>query len=387
MFRTISDRLSRSGNAGTSGGDANAVEAVHNARIIDRIRTAHLERLTDLTRAQVLYHRTRYDFDDSLIPEDLPPKRLGRLELLGHLLTTPYGVIEVNEPNMVSRWLELAAQVAAIRVRGLFTGRRAGIVAYCIGLTDPVAYLHNHKHIPPVLGRLLSHVTERLIIARMDRLAFGTSGSLDLYRSTVGGSRIDAKARVFEALPCPCRCLADSDVERVPETVLFIGAFDERKGVRQMLRLWEELERIRPQTRFHLIGKGRLQAEVEAWAAGRSNVTVDIDPPRAAIHRALRESTALMLLSQRIGEWREQIGLPILEALSHGCEVITTPETGLAAWLQTHGHVVLDSTGAGAARTVAERLTSARRAEQVLADLPTTDMRIEADRWLMAGES
>ena len=109
-----------------------------------------------------------------------------------------------------------------------------------------------------------------------------------------------------------------------------------------------------------------------------------LDPPREQIHRALRENSVLVLLPQK-----EQLGLPILEALSHGCEVVTNSETGLAAWLAAHGHGVLppDSSAEAVADAIAMALDRAALREGSLKDLPTTDQRIEADRWLATGGS
>jgi hypothetical protein len=39
--------------------------------------------------------------------------------------------------------------------------------------------------------------------------------------------------------------------------------------------------------------------------------------------------------------WREQLGLPILEGLSHGSRIVTASETGLAPDLSRDGHFVI----------------------------------------------
>jgi glycosyltransferase involved in cell wall biosynthesis len=105
------------------------------------------------------------------------------------------------------------------------------------------------------------------------------------------------------------------------------------------------------------------------------------------VHEVLRQSAVLVLLSQPIGGWREQIGLPILEGLSHGCEVVATSETGVADWLAARGHAVVPP-GAGP-EVVADRLDEALRRAPTrrgsLSDLPRTDQRLAADRWLMTG--
>ena len=91
-----------------------------------------------------------------------------------------------------------------------------------------------------------------------------------------------------------------------------------------------------------------------------------------------------VLLSQPTPTWREQVGLPVVEGLAHGCTVVTTTETGLAGWLAAHGHEVLPP-GApdGEVAAAVDRALGRRRpAGDVLADLPAADGRLAADRWM-----
>jgi len=133
-----------------------------------------------------------------------------------------------------------------------------------------------------------------------------------------------------------------------------------------------------------MIGTGRLQAEVETWARGREDVTLELDPPRDRIHEVLRNRPVVILLSQRVGTWREQIGLPVLEGIAHGCEVVTTTETGLADWLESHGHSVVAPTtpALGIARHIDGALDRRATRSGSLAELPAVDQRIAADRWM-----
>ena len=93
----------------------------------------------------------------------------------------------------------------------------------------------------------------------------------------------------------------------------------------------------------------------------------------------------VVLLSQRRPRWREQVGLPIVEALAHGCNVLTTRETGLAEWLADHGHRVLPngSDVSAISRALVEVLLGQRDSTQVLAALPAVDGRLTADTWLV----
>jgi glycosyltransferase involved in cell wall biosynthesis len=359
-------------------------------RIYASLRTAHLERFREMAPAQVRFHRTRYDYDESLADPDAVPRRASRLGVVAELARRPYRVVEVNEPLMPERWPDLAAQIAAARLRGLLSRRRELVVAYCIGRTDPAEELHRRWRVPGRLARPMARLAVALLVRGMDRLAFGTTGAMELYADYVGPARLDRVARLFEALPAPCECRAGDTARARPGTLVFLGAFDERKGITRVMAAWDELTGRGTALRLHIMGTGPLAGEVESWAAGRPEVTLDIEPSRAHIHEVLRDSAALILLSQRVGPWREQIGLPIVEALGHGCEVIASSETGLAGWLRAHGHAVLDPRAEPGqlADVIATVLAAPRPAATVLADLPRSDRRIAADAWLMsaAGE-
>ena len=226
-----------------------------------------------------------------------------------------------------------------------------------------------------------------LLVRCTDRLAFATDDSFEMYRRYVGTAALAARARVFEALPSPCSCLSNGSLEPRPPQVLFVGGLIERKGVQQTMEAWDAFHARQPDATFRMVGKGRLEDQVVAWADGRPEVTVTIDPPRDEIHGVLRQSAVLLLLSQPHGYWREQIGLPILEGLSHGCEIVTTSETGLARWLAGHEHGVVApaATADEVADSIAAALDRAAHRRGSLDDLPPTDQRFAADRWMMTG--
>jgi glycosyltransferase involved in cell wall biosynthesis len=357
-------------------------------RIYASLRSTHLERFREMVPAFVMFHRTRYDYDESLIDPLAVPRRASRLGVVAELIRRPYRVIEVNEPIMVDRWPDLLAQVAAARLRGVLSRRRELVVAYCIGLGDPAEDLSRRSRLPLWLTRPIARVVMTVLVSCMDRLAFGTLGARELYASYVPAARLDRVSRVFEALPAPCGCLEGCTDRLQPSTLVFLGAFDERKGIERLMQGWDELGSRGSEMRLHAMGTGQLAGKVTEWASGRTDVTLDIDPPRPLIHQVLREGTALILLSQRVGPWREQVGLPIVEALSHGCEVIASSETGLATWLAQHGHVVVDPLAGPTelADVIAGVLGAPRPAATVLSDLPRSDQRIAADAWLMSDD-
>lgn len=365
-------------------GPGAAMRSPRRVRLYDFIRTVHLERLAQMAPADVLYRNTRYDFDASLLPDQDPPRAMGRMATVRHLLRTSYDYAEVNEPLLRPRWWDLAAQIAAMRVRGRLTGRRTVIGAYCIGLRDPVASHRGRKRLPPRLDAVYCRWMLRRLVRGMDRLAFGTGAARTALEAYVDPALVDPRARDFPALPAPCECLADHHEQPEPDRILFVGAFDQRKGIEQLLQLWDAVG-ADAGPRLHLIGKGPLLDTVVAWAEGRPEVELTIDPPRAEIHQAYRRASVVILLSQRIGDWREQVGLPIVEGLSHGCSIVTTTETGIAGWLAEHGHTVLDpsTTPAEGARALIAAAARAPGRAAVLATMPERDSRIDADDWLM----
>jgi glycosyltransferase involved in cell wall biosynthesis len=169
--------------------------------------------------------------------------------------------------------------------------------------------------------------------------------------------------------------------------VTFVGAFDERKGLRQLLAAWPQVLEARPGTPLRLLGKGGLARLALDAQDAYDDVTVLLDPERSAIHEAMRSSKVVVLLSQPSATWREQVGLPIVEGLSHGCEIVTTTETGLADWLREHGHQVLDARTSGPAEVAAavhRSLDADRTPADVVTDLPPEDGRLAADRWMFA---
>jgi glycosyltransferase involved in cell wall biosynthesis len=363
-----------------------AAGTVTRIRVYTNLRTAHLERFPSMVPARTFYTGTRYDFDAGLVDPANPPVRVTRPGAVRELLRRHYAVVELNEPDMVREWPFLLAQLGAVRLRGLLSRQRSAVVAYCIGVTEPAVALGRRWRLPRPIARPVARLVMTLLVCGSDRLAFGTTRSQAMYESWVGQHRLAARARMFEALPSACDCRATTGEVRTPTEALFVGKLTDRKGVRQLMRAWDVVRRNHAWATLRILGKGDLEVQVGAWAADRPDVVVELDPPRQAVHRALRCSGVLICLSQPAPD-PEQIGLPIVEGLSHGCEVVATSETGLARWLQEHGHGVVapDAPAERVAAEVAAAFTRATERHGSLADLPRDDQRIAADRWLMTG--
>jgi len=348
-------------------------------RLYDSVRTAHLERAHEQVPATIVFRTRRYDFDAGLARGlDLVPGRA--LSMVVTLARSAVSVLEVNEPLMRSGLGRSALAVLTVRATAALRRRPVRVVSYAIENRDPFA--------PPPGGRLRSRIRRaaevrlsRFVAASLDRLAFGTADAEQLYAAVLGRQLAGTTTELVPALPAPCGC---PDGVRHPDGVLFLGALDERKGVRLLLEAWPELARVHPAAHLTVVGKGPLESAVRALADADDRVQLVVDPPRSGVHAALRRAAVLVLLSQPRPTWREQVGLPLVEALAHGVAVVTTTETGLSTWLSGHGHTVLAPTASPAevAKSIAGALVARRSAASVVADLPAVDGRLAADSWL-----
>jgi glycosyltransferase involved in cell wall biosynthesis len=348
-------------------------------RFYPLVRTAHLERAQDLAPATTLYFGQRFDFDPSLALGRPDFLRVGLTGALRHLIQSPPTHLEVPEPLWI-RYLphSFMLQVVA-KVSAWTRGTRATVVTYAIENAWAEG-LPQSLHQSQLLRRACS-LTFRTLTKLVDRIAFGTPAAQDSY-AVIGGPawQHTRESRLVPALPSPCKCGTPT---KAPATALFLGSLEQRKGVPELLQAWPEVSSLLPSAQLTILGKGPLLQEVAIWARDRPEVRVIVDPGRDVIHAELRRHHALVLLSQSEGNWREQLGLPILEGLAHGCRIVTTSETGLAQWLTDHSHLVLSpaSRPSEIARCIALALTTS--SGDVCQALPLTDGRVEADRWLL----
>ncbi|OMH31370.1 glycosyltransferase [Tersicoccus sp. Bi-70] len=350
-------------------------------RVYESVRTAHLERAAALRPASILYRVRRYDFDAALA-DGLPLVQAGPLRTARLLWGSAPRELEVNEPLMLSAVPAAALAVAAVRVSDLFRRRpRTRVVSYAIGNADPFPPPSASAGLKSRVRRVGERALAHWLWHRLDVVVFGTDGARETYRRALGTTR--ARLLTVPALPEPCSCAAmegTHDGDRAGR-VLFLGALSERKGVDLLLQAWPVVRRARPDARLRIVGKGALQGTVEAAAATDPSIEVLIDPPRARIHVELAAAAVLALPSQPSRTWREQVGLPIVEALAHGTRVVTTTETGLADWLTEHGHRVVDGHADAAvlADALIAALASGPSPDEVRAGLPARDGRLAAD--------
>jgi glycosyltransferase involved in cell wall biosynthesis len=292
-------------------------------------------------------------------------------------------VVEINEPFMREGVMYGAAAVLACEYLTRVRRCRVRVVTYAIENLEPAMLSRASSPREWVLGRV-HRLLARYVGLHLSRICFGTRGSEVLYSAWLDTIGSRAVRRLIEALPSQCRCLASAPARRA--SVAFVGAFEERKGVFNLMEAWPRIARSDRQIRLTIAGKGKLMPIVKEFSESWDNVEFVCDPPRSRIHSILSGAAVLVLFSQRVVGWREQIGLPILEGLAHGCTIVTSAETGLSEWLRHNGHTVL-SAGAGSAelaRAISTAVLQSAEHPVTTGALPGVDGRLAAERWLYA---
>jgi len=297
-------------------------------------------------------------------------------------------VFEVPEPLWMRFLSALAVLVLSWRLGGALRGRRRTTVTYAMELAPLATLLGGGRRVPRWLVRAAAFVIGAFTAASFDRIGFASPTARDLYRSLPFVGRV--RSRLVLELPAPARGVERGAVHRAAAgaDVAFVGLLAPRNGVRALLRAWEVVERARPDRSLAVIGGGDLEHEVSRWAARRPASRIATGQlPRAVVVATLAEVPVLAAPSIPDGRWIEQVGLPIKEALSQGCTVVTTRQTGLADWLDGHGHRVLAvDTGLveSLARALLDAMTDPLPRSDVLGSLPAVEGRERSHGWLHA---
>lgn len=341
-------------------------------------RTAHVERLR-AGHDQLLYRRASYDFDESVASGALV-RRATRREMFKEILRSSPQVVEVNEPLQMSAWLTTFVALAAVRLQ---RRRKIRVVSYAIENADIGAAFAHRFNLPRPIGRIVVKIVASLLYNSVDRICFGTDGAEKNYADIVGLGKFNRPSR-NKVIGLPARSQPLST--RPDGVVVFVGSLEKRKGVLQLLDACDLLIKQTSIT-LRIVGSGPLDGQVAQFAASRDWVEIRSGLPRDQVLAAYSDAKVAVLLSQRLPEWREQVGLPIIEALASGLEVVTTTETGLATWLRAAGHRVVDADAPSAviASAISSALKDNRSAETVVSALPKRDGRLEAGEWLLEG--
>lgn len=254
-------------------------------------------------------------------------------------------LLEVAEPLWTAEWVRALRYVLLARV--LRSRRRRGRVAvatYAIENLDAAARLRrlpDRAVLGPLVSRLHVLATGASLLL-LDAVVFGTTGAAENHRRAFGWALRRTRWAVLPPRLGPCSVcgVVDAGSTREP-TVLFLGAPSPRKGFAPLMAAWARSGAAERGWRLLVADPEGAQEHADL----PDGVTVRVAPPRAEVHALLRRAAVVAMPSVPRPGWREQIGLPLVEGLAHGCRVVTTTETGLAPDLRDHPGVVLTVPG------------------------------------------
>lgn len=356
--------------------------AVASIRIRPELRAAQVKRAALMTPATTLYFDEKYDLGHSSLSSAFV--KVNFLQALRFLALSDASILEVPEPLWLRFLPKNIVLAACWKASGIVRRRERLIVTYAIENNALKDLLSPRKRIPGFVLRLAEFCVGLLVRCIIDRIAYGSSAAASLYESLPGVRTIPSA--LIQELPAAASTHIDS--QPVDQRVaLFVGELDRRKGVVHLMSAWPAVEQALPSARLVIVGSGRLTKEVQTWCQLKPTSRIFAGfVEHEELPKLLNTSTVLLAPSCRDGRWREQIGLPIVEALAAGLTVVTTDETGLAKWLAEHGHFVIRSGEvARELAVVAEKaLRSPLRKNEVRNSLPEVAGRIRADSWLHA---
>jgi glycosyltransferase involved in cell wall biosynthesis len=110
---------------------------------------------------------------------------------------------------------------------------------------------------------------------------------------------------------------------------LFIGQFEERKGVHDLLDAFARLGDVGAE--FRVVGNGALEDEIRARAGSIPGLSIAGYVPQTELPRELARARLLVLPSITLPEGKEPWGLVVNEAMHAGLPVVATDSLGAAA--------------------------------------------------------
>lgn len=350
-------------------------------RLVPELRAVHLTRYRETTPALLLYFTENYD----LAGEDVPPeiRKVALRDLPGLFWRSECTFLEAPEPLWMRFLPRGAAIVALFKATGLLRGRRRRVGTYAMENNDLPTLIGGRRSVPALAVRLFSTALGLYMRLMIDRIVFASEGSRAVYTSIPGVDAIESTT--IEELPT---AVESDDADVLALSACFVGVLETRKGILALMEAWERVEQQLPTAHLDVVGPGEHADAVREWV-DRAPATRRLlgQLPRHEVLSLLARTQVLAAPSLPDGRWREQIGLPIKEALSNGLTVVTTHQTGLAGWLRGHGHRVVELEGEGSlagrlSGALIDALTGPLERPLVRASLPAVEGRYASDSWL-----
>ena len=346
-------------------------------RFVPDLRSTDFERSRNPEGRVLVYGTAKGDLDRSSMTGEV--RQVNLLTAWTWAFRRRWTVVELAEPLWLRALLMTYSIGLAVRLCDRLYGRRTLVVTYAIENNDPVRLF---RLFPLPARRLVTTAIRWIGGLVYDRIAFGSPAAELCYRaSRVLPASCDT-AHFLELQPL-CHCRPDEAADK--GSVVFVGAFEERKGVPDLLAAWSTLPAAERAWTLTIGGAGPLADEVQLAADNDPTIDVRGRLDRNDVHAVLRRASVFVLPSRHDKRWCEQIGLSVVEALSHGCRIVATPDTGLAPWLREQGNVVLPpgftpgDVAAGIVRAIEGGASS-----DPGRGLPPQDNRILAEDWMYA---
>lgn len=352
------------------------------AKLYHTVRSAHVERNATTSPAWILYTRHSYDFDPELNVQSSYLNRVSMWTAERTIRSLGIRRVEINEPFMVATWPLIAVFLFQRARRRHRMG--TSIVVYAIANHAPQDAISAKFKIPHSVSRIIARCFVSLVLKRSSRICFGTGAAHTAYRDLLGEEwePIEKRSRVIEMLPASA-----GDCRKNGGSFLFLGELSGRKGLDRILAAWPRVRREVKGSVLLVVGAGPLESDVVERAKVDDSIQFFGLAHREDVREILSKAQVVVMPSRASPGWREQVGLPLLEGWAHGCELVTTADTGIAESLRTNGHQVLpqDYSDRQLSDAMIAASRSDRNASDIQSQLPETDGRAMAEQWLHSG--
>ncbi|HEY2190737.1 MAG TPA: glycosyltransferase [Actinomycetospora sp.] len=315
-------------------------------RIVPNLRSSVVE---EMPPGQLVLFTSRIADSDAALLEGNPAVRSFSWAALVTAMRDPgLELMEVAEPLWLGEWVRAVRYIVLVKLlRRVLPGRgRVTVATYAIDNLDARARLAIRSlrswPVPDAVARRLATAVVGTSLLLLDVVVFGTSGACENYRRAFGPALRRTRYTVLPPRLDMCTVCGPGAGDGGPRepVMLFLGTPSERKGFDILTTAWQTAGAAERGWRLVVADpRGDAAPDLPAGVEIRTGLT------RRTVHDLLRSGAAVVMPSVRLPGWREQIGLPLVEGLAHGCRVVTTTETGLAEDLREHPLVTLTTPG------------------------------------------
>lgn len=366
-------------------------------RYLPWVRPADIERQAEFAGQLVLAGGLGPEYQGERLgdgPQVLFVSRTLAMTLVGLLRPD---VLEITEPLWLREWPFAMCLALTLRSsRRLHGDPRPIVVTYAIDnlpVDEGIRIERFAKRAPAPIQKLGNKLIRNLVGRSMfviDGIVFGTSAAEMNYRSA-WPSACERKASIlFEEYMTPCAlCYSPNSGDQevtTEQVVLFAAEWSDRKGVLVLTEAWDLIPiSDREGWRLSLNGYGIHRNRIREWAMGRDDVVVAEAPSRRMLHRNYALANIVVLPSVAVDGWREQVGLSILEGLSHGCRIVATSESGIAPVIERErlGTVVPPGSSRILADALLSEMRGARSGKKPLPSFDRADSSAQKREWVI----